>query len=188
MQPTVVLALLAFAAPASEGSSVALVIRTAPIVSSHDALLSSAQDEKRSDLEHWNLSKKGLALDGYDPVAYFPDHGGKATKGSDKLVVTHKGVTYYFATEENKAAFVKSPESFEPQYGGWCAWAMADGKGDKVDIDPKSFLVEGGKLYVFYDGFWGDTRKKWNKGGGAEKLAASANTNWKKFIEPKPKK
>lgn len=141
--------------------------------------------QERAGLEHFNLSKKGLALDGYDPVAYFPDHGAKATKGLENLSTVHKGVTYRFATEANKLAFLKAPDSFEPQYGGWCAWAMADGKGDKVDIDPKSFLVEGGKLYLFYDGFFGDTRKSWNKAGGAEKLAAKAVENWARISAPK---
>jgi YHS domain-containing protein len=144
-----------------------------------------AQDDKRSGLEHYNVSKKGLALEGYDPVAYFPDHGAKATKGLETITAVHKGVTYRFATEANKAAFLKAPESFEPQYGGWCAWAMADGKGDKVDIDPQSFLVEGGKLYLFYDGFFGDTRKSWNKAGGATKLAAKAVENWARISAPK---
>ena len=44
---------------------------------------------------------------------------------------------------------------------------MADGKGSKTEADPESFTVEDGRLYVFYDGFWGDTRKSWRKGGGA---------------------
>ncbi|MEZ6013605.1 MAG: YHS domain-containing (seleno)protein [Planctomycetota bacterium] len=144
-------------------------------------------DEKRAGLAQYNVSKKGLALDGYDPVAYFPDYGGKATKGSDKITATHAGITYQFATEANKATFLKSPAAFEPQFGGWCAWAMADGKGDKVDVDPKSFTVEDGKLYVFYDGFFGDTRKSWNKGGGAPKLAANAAKNWGRYLAP-PKK
>lgn len=144
-------------------------------------------DEARPGLAQYNLSKKGLALDGYDPVAYFPDHGGQATKGSDKITATHQGITYRFASEEHRAAFLKAPASFEPQYGGWCAWAMADGKGDKVAVDPKSFTVENGRLYVFYDGFFGDTRKRWNKGGGAPKLAASADANWARILTP-PKK
>jgi len=143
------------------------------------------EEGARSDLAHWNVSKTGLALDGYDPVAYFPAFGGAATKGSEKFTVKHRGVTYRFATEVNKAAFTKAPDAFEPQYGGWCAWAMADGKGDKVDVDPKSFVVEGGKLYLFYDGLFGDTRKRWNKGGGASKLAAVADTNWGRISAPK---
>ena len=139
-----------------------------------DSALTAPQDDTRAGLDHYNLSKKKLALDGYDPVAYFPEHGGKATKGLESITTTFQGVTYRFATEANKATFLKAPASFEPQFGGWCAWAMSDGKGDKVDVDPKSFTVEDGKLYLFYDGLFGDTRKSWNKGGGAPKLAAKA--------------
>jgi YHS domain-containing protein len=144
-----------------------------------------APDTERPALAHYNLSKKGLALEGYDPVAYFPEHGAKATKGLETITAVHEGVTYRFATEANKASFLKTPASFEPQYGGWCAWAMADGKGDKVDVDPRSFLVEDGRLYLFYDGFFGDTRKSWSKAGGAKKLAARAVENWARITAPK---
>ena len=150
-----------------------------------DSALSAPQDDTRTGIEHYNLSKKKLALDGYDPVAYFPEHGGKATKGLEAITATHQGITYRFATEANKAAFLKSPASFEPQYGGWCAWAMSDGKGDKVAIDPQSFTVEDGKLYLFYDGLFGDTRKSWTKAGGAPKLAGKATENWRRYLTPK---
>ncbi len=161
------------------GSAVALPARA------ETQTFSLSQDDKRSGLEHYNVSKKSLALEGYDPVAYFPAHGGKATKGLESITAVHRGITYRFATEANKAAFLKDPAAFEPQYGGWCAWAMSDGKGDKVDVDPKSFVVEDGKLYLFYDGFFGDTRKSWTKGGGTEKLAAKATTNWTRILTPK---
>jgi YHS domain-containing protein len=143
------------------------------------------QGDRHPLFEHLNLSKKGLALEGHDPVAYFPEHGGKATPGSEKITVNHLGVTYRFASEENRKAFLATPERFEPRYGGWCAWALADGKGDKVDVDPESFVVESGKLYVFYDGFWGDTRKKWKEAGGAAKLAPKGDENWKRITKPK---
>lgn len=148
------------------------------------------QEDARPDLEHWNLSKKGLALEGYDPVAYFPDHGGKATEGKESITVTQRGVTYRFASEENRKAFLEKPARYEPQYGGWCAWAMAEndgGKGEKVDVDPKSFTVENDRLFVFYDGFFADTRKKWKEKGGAPKLAATADANWARMTKPKPK-
>lgn len=175
--------------------SVALFLATPACAASGDAAIAieaSALQQKdaRPDLSHWNLSKKGLALEGYDPVAYFPDHGGKATEGKEAISVTHRGVTYRFASEENKKVFLETPERFEPQYGGWCAWAMAEnegGKGEKVDVDPKSFTVEGDRLFVFYDGFFADTRKKWKEKGGAPKLAANADANWARMTKPKPK-
>ena len=151
----------------------------------------AAQDDpqKHPQYAHLNVDKNGLALAGYDPVAYFPEGGSKAAKGSKKITATHRGVTYRFANEKNKKAFVSDPERFEPQYGGWCAWALADGKGSKVDPSPKYFTVENGKLYLFYKGLiGGNTRKSWNKGGGAPKLAPLADANWKRITEPKPKK
>lgn len=158
-----------------------------------------ADDEKkdadRPALEDYDLGKEGLAIEGYDPVAYFPEFGGKPTKGSDKITVRHRGVLYRFASEKNKKAFLEDPERFEPAYGGWCAWAMSDGKGTKTEVDPKSFTIEDGRLFLFYDGFWGDTRKSWRKNGGAPKLEPRADTNWKRISgeappapkpEPKP--
>lgn len=148
------------------------------------------QDKKDADrpaLKHYDLGKKSLALGGYDPVAYFPEHGGKAKKGSKKITTKHRGVLYRFSSEANKKTFLANPAKFEPAYGGWCAWAMADGKGSKTEADPESFTIEDGRLYVFYDGFWGDTRKSWRKGGGAPKLASKSDKNWKRISgESKP--
>ncbi len=142
------------------------------------------QESGARDVRHYNLDKHKLALSGYDPVAYFPEGGGKPLKGSDKLTVTHKGVVYRFSSEETKALFVKTPDKFEPQYGGWCAYAMAD--DEKVEIDPKSFVVTDGKLYLFYKSFFNDTRAKWLKNEAA--LAKKADAGWKKILEkPAPK-
>ncbi|MEM9799689.1 MAG: YHS domain-containing (seleno)protein [Planctomycetota bacterium] len=146
------------------------------------------QDPKkdRTALKHYDLGKGSVALDGYDPVAYFPEYGGKPSKGSKKITTKHRGVVYRFASEANRKAFLADPERFEPAYGGWCAWAMADGKGNKTEANPKSFTIEGGRLYVFYDGFFGDTRKKWNKKGGAPKLASNSDANWKRISGEEP--
>ena len=150
------------------------------------AAATTLEEETRPAIEHFNLDD-GLALEGYDPVAYFPEFGGKAKKGSKKITATHRGVTYRFVSETNREAFLKSPASFEPAYGGWCAWALSDGKGSKVDPDEKSFTIENGQLYLFYDGFLANTRKKWNKAGGAPKLAAKATANWTRIITPPEK-
>lgn len=73
----------------------------------------------------WNLAGTShLALSGYDPVAYFPEGGGKPAKGAQSISLVHGGVLYRFATEANKAAFESNPARYEPAYGGWCAWAM----------------------------------------------------------------
>ncbi|MBL8991472.1 MAG: YHS domain-containing protein [Phycisphaerae bacterium] len=107
---------------------------------------------------HANL-EGGPAIRGYDPVAYFTD--GKPTRGSEKFESSHRGVTYRFATAANRAAFNAEPEKFVPAYGGWCATAMAEGR--KVEINPESFKIVGGRLLLFYKALFGDALADWNK-------------------------
>jgi thiol-disulfide isomerase/thioredoxin len=125
----------------------------------------------------WNLGGARLALGGHDPVAYFPEGGGEARKGSADITVELAGAVYRFATEEHRARFVADPARYEAAYGGWCAWAMAQERGEKVEVDPESFLVQDGRLLLFYDGFFADTRTSWRKGDGAA-LARTADDNW----------
>ena len=139
---------------------------------------------ERAMLGEYNLAKKNrLAISGYDPVSYFPEGGAKPKKGSKKIEFVHAGVRYRFANTQNKAAFERTPERFEPAYGGWCAYAMA--KNDKVGIDPKSYLIQEGRLLLFYDGFLADTRKRWKK-QGPEKLMPRADAAWKKISGEAP--
>ena len=86
----------------------------------------------------------GLALRGFDPVAYFTQK--KAVKGEPQWTVMYHGVTYEFASKEDQAAFQASPEKYVPQYGGFCAFATS--VGVKADADPQEFVVDNGKLYV----------------------------------------
>jgi YHS domain-containing protein len=139
------------------------------------------ENQKRADLAHLNLDESGLALSGYDPVGCFPEGGGKATKGSAEITLVQGGVTWRFASEKNRELFRAAPKRFEPAYGGWCAWAMV--QGDKVAVDPTSFVIEDGRLLVFYDGFLADTRKKWLKAGGAA-LRPKADAAWTKIVAP----
>jgi YHS domain-containing protein len=136
---------------------------------------------RRADYAHLNVDEQGLALSGYDAVAYFPEGGGKATKGKPEIALQQGGVTWRFASEANRELFKAAPARFEPAYGGWCAWAMVE--GDKVEVDPTSFLIEEGRLLVFYDALFADTRKQWLKKGGAS-LRPKADAAWKKIVEP----
>lgn len=121
------------------------------------------------------LHEKGSGLKGYDAVAYF---GAKPQKGVEAISSSYRGITYRFATKSNRARFAKDPETFLPQYGGWCAYAMA--KADKVEIDPKTFKIVGGKLYLFYNGFLGNTLNDWNK--KESDLQPKADAAWQKII------
>ncbi|MDX1938030.1 MAG: YHS domain-containing (seleno)protein [Flavihumibacter sp.] len=120
----------------------------------------------------------GLAVQGYDVVAYFAQN--KALKGSKDLAVVYEGLTYYFASTENKEAFKKNPAKYEPEYGGWCAYAMG-AKGEKVEIDPKTFKIFNGKLYLFYNKFFNNTLTDWNK--DEINLKKKADASWQKFIQ-----
>jgi YHS domain-containing protein len=88
----------------------------------------------------------GVALHGFDPVAYFTQN--KAVKGEAQFTAEYRGVTYEFNSKENQAAFQANPAKYVPQYGGFCALAAAYGK--KADIDPYAFAINDGKLNVFY--------------------------------------
>ena len=133
-----------------------------------------------SDEDHLNLDKSNLALNGYDPVAYF---SGQAIAGKTSLTIEYKKAYYRFASESNKKIFEAEPEKHLPQYGGWCAYAMLD--SDKVGIDPESYKIIDGKLYLFYNGFWGDTLKKWNQKLSKQneaKLIEQAEANWQEIV------
>ena len=123
----------------------------------------------------FNLEKK-VAIQGYDPVAYFVQK--KAVKGKSTLASTYDGVVYHFSSQTNKDLFLKNPSSYEPQYGGWCAFAMGD-YGEKVEINPETFKIIDGKLYLFYNAFFNNTLKSWNK--DETNLKKKADANWKKI-------
>ncbi len=124
--------------------------------------------------KHYNL-EKGIAIEAYDPVAYFTQN--KAVKGKKELAVISLGVTYLFATEGNKEEFKKNPAKYEPAYGGWCAYAMG-ATGEKVDIDPETFKIVNGKLYLFYNKYFNNTLTKWNKDETG--LKQKADQHWQK--------
>ncbi len=123
----------------------------------------------------YNLMGEGVGLAGYDPVAYFPEGGGKPVKGSIKIAHTHDGVTYRFANAEHMAAFKKNPTKYTPAYGGWCAFAIGE-LGARVDIDPESFEIRNGRLYVFYRDPQLDTRIMWTK--NPEEQISKADAKW----------
>lgn len=91
-----------------------------------------------------NTDKTGLAIHGYDPVAYFAQNA--AVPGDFQITAEHDGATYRFATKANKATFEKSPAQYVPQFGGYCAYGI--GLGAKFTADPTIFKIVDGKLYL----------------------------------------
>lgn len=136
-------------------------------------LASLAQSEKRA--ANFNL-EKNVAIQGYDPVAYFKQD--KAIKGKKEIASSFQGVVYYFSSAANKEAFAKNPAGYEPQYGGWCAYAMGT-NGEKVEINPETFKIVDGKLYLFYNAYFNNTLKSWNK--DEVNLKKKADLSWKKI-------
>ena len=127
--------------------------------------------------KQYNLESSGLAIQGYDPVAYFTMN--KAIEGKKDLSADYNGVTYRFGSKQNKDEFMRNPGRYEPQFGGWCAYAMGK-KGEKVEIDPETFKIVDGKLYLFYNKFFNNTLKSWNQ--DETRLKTQADHNWMKFV------
>ena len=132
-------------------------------------------DDARVGLK-WNLGKEALALEGFDPVSYFPEGGGAPVKGDRKFETLLDGARYRFASDAHRDWFAAEPARYRPKYGGWCAYAMVD--GDDVEVDPKSFLIENGRLLLFYKGFLADTRAKWIP--KAKEFGPKADAQWAK--------
>ncbi len=141
-----------------------------------------AAASKHAALADYNLSaKEPLAVEGYDIVAYFTQN--KAVKGRPELASTYRGVTYRFASGEDRRLFAADPERYLPTYGGWCASAMG-AKGTKVEIDPTNFKVKGGRLFLFYKSLLADALKDWNK--HESEWEPAADRNWQKLTREEP--
>lgn len=120
-----------------------------------------------------NASSTGLALQGYDPVAYFTE--GRPVEGSDDFETDHDGYTYRFSSQANLDAFIAEPEAYLPQYGGYCAWAVA--QGTTASTNPHNWSIVDGKLYLNYDDA---VQARWEKDipGNISK----ADTNWPRVL------
>jgi YHS domain-containing protein len=124
-----------------------------------------------------NASSTGLAMQGYDPVAYF--NAGEPTKGSYKVTSSFDDATYWFATEENKALFEANPEAYIPAYGGYCAFGAA--MGFKFDGDPNQWKIVDDVLYLNLSK---DIQERWAQDipGFIEK----ADVNWDNIEDKSP--
>lgn len=136
-----------------------------------------------ASITQYNLPKGSrVAIEGYDPVAYFSI--GKPTKGQDSIASVWRGVEYRFATSASRDTFNADPDKYCPTYGGWCATAMG-AKGTKVEIDPENFKIKNGRLHLFYSDFFTDARKIWDK--HEVEYEPKADENWKKATGESPR-
>ncbi|MGE0640590.1 MAG: YHS domain-containing (seleno)protein [Thermoanaerobaculia bacterium] len=115
----------------------------------------------------------GLAIDGYDPVAYFLD--GRPVEGKKEFATSWQGATWRFASAEHRDLFTAAPEKYAPQYGGYCAWAVS--QGYTAGIDPDAWTVRNGKLYLNYDL---EVQKKWL--ADPDGLIVKGDANWPKLL------
>ncbi len=125
-----------------------------------------------------NIDKSGVGIQEHDPVAYFTDN--KPVKGSAQFQSAFNGVTYYFASAQNKTTFDANPAKYEPQFGGFCAWAVS--RGYTASIDPKAFQIVNERLLLQYNL---GVRKNFNQ--DPEGNLKKADANWPSIVEKKGK-
>jgi YHS domain-containing protein len=127
----------------------------------------------QTTLPYFNVDSKGLWVEGYDPVAYLID--GKPLKGKEQFTSSYLDATFRFASQAHLDLFKKDPSKYLPQYGGWCAYALG-ANNEKVDVDPETFKIKDGKLFLFYNAFFNNTLTTWNK--EERVLYPAAQCNW----------
>jgi YHS domain-containing protein len=147
-----------------------LLALVAPLV----APLAAPLPAHAAPLEPVNKSRwDGLALDGYDPVAYFDEE--KAVEGSEDFSFEWQGATWRFASAERRDRFAAEPERYAPQFGGYCAWAV--GHGYTADADPQAWSIVDSKLYLNYNG---DVQAEWT--ADRDNQITKAHANWPKLL------
>lgn len=111
---------------------------------------------------------RGIAVDGSDVVAYFTE--GKPVEGSSDITHDWNGVTWRFASAANRDSFAADPEAYAPQYGGYCAWAVA--QGSTASTTPEAWRIVDGKLYLNYSK---RVQRRWEEDIPGHIKAADAN-------------
>ena len=124
-----------------------------------------------------NTDSTGLALRGFDAVAYFAVEN--AVKGDAKYEYVWKGARWIFSSEENMKAFQANPDAYAPQFGGYCSFAVSEGY--TANGDPEAWKVVDGKLYLNYNK---QVKQKW-EAEQSERIE-KGKTNWKGFTTKKP--
>ena len=125
-----------------------------------------------------NLDKGGLAIQGYDPVAFFTD--GKPVKGKPEFPARHNGALYYFASKEHRDLFKADPAKYEPSFGGCCAYGVSRNKLVEIDVD--AFQIVNNRLLLQYSKRVREDFNKDTKGN-----LAKADGNWPSLVEKKGK-
>lgn len=120
------------------------------------------------------VDKKGIAVDGYDVVAYFVQQ--KPLKGQKQFSIEWKGAKWFFSSKDNREKFKKTPQKYAPQFGGFCAWAV--GNGYTAKIDPTAWKIVDKKLYLNYNH---SIQEQWQK--DMKNLISKGHKNWPKLVK-----
>lgn len=121
-----------------------------------------------------NSGSDGIALKGYDVVAYAV--AGAAVKGTPQFPYAWNGAVWLFSTADNRAGFIKSPEKYAPQFGGYCAWAVS--RGYTADVDPEAWKIVDGRLYLNYSK---SVQRRWEQDIPGN--IAKAKGNWPGILD-----
>lgn len=113
--------------------------------------------------------KEDIAINGYDPVAYFTE--GKPVKGSNNFTHHWNNAGWRFSNKNNLDSFTANPGKYAPQFGGYCAYGMAD--GHKAPTEPDAFTIVNGRLYLNYNK---QVQQLWLK--DQSRLIQAAEQNW----------
>ena len=121
-----------------------------------------------------NLDHNGVAIQGYDPVAFFTDN--RPVKGNAQFQSEYRGAKYYFASSENKATFDKEPAKYEPQFGGYCAYGVTHSTRAPIKIE--AWQIVNGRLLMQYDL---DIKNKFNQ--DQQGMLKKADENWPGLVD-----
>jgi YHS domain-containing protein len=146
--------------------ALAIALTLAPLAVSGPALADKAPI--------WTSFGSNVAINGYDPVAYFT--AGRPTQGVATFKTTYQGAEFRFANAANRAAFLANPTRYAPQYGGYCAYAVS--QGATAGIDPNAWTIVGGKLYLNNSQ---SIRTRWQ--ADQANYIAAANRNWPNVLK-----
>jgi YHS domain-containing protein len=130
---------------------------------------SDAPDQANGFQETYDIDANGVAVKGYDVVAYFEQQ--QPVKGTPTLSITWSGAIWYFSSEAHRKLFLASPQKYAPQYGGYCAWAVS--RGYTASIDPNAWKIVDQKLYL---NFSLSVQKQWEQDIPGN--IALADKNW----------
>ena len=139
-------------------------------------ILGAAIPARAGPPEIYTGAYEGVAINGYDPVAYFTEN--RPVEGSPDIVHEWKGVKWRFSSAENRDMFAADPEKFAPQYGGYCAYAVS--YGSTATTDPSAFSIVDNKLYLNYSS---GVKARWSK--DIPGYISKADANWPRILAGK---